>query len=1089
MSDRSAIAIAKFLGKPASVGGPLALLGLDPAQLHDISVVAALEQRLSQVWEHAEGDSPEADEVRLALHAAAAQLLDPVMRRRALAASTPAVQPAQTSVHPTETPRTQPARTPASPQLTPPAMAMLERDAMLTLARHGGWSPQALREVAMMGAVRGLGPDDVATALHKLSRGGGKRKPTSTPTATPTVFRPAQIQPQARLQQDLPQANTQPSASPSAHRPHPASSHSNRATASTFKPEHSKTSGPISDIAIFAGIVIALLFGAGAAIVAFTSSGRGGAPTTGVPTQGTPQGQAGAPQATPALPIFSANGNAQQQQADSQQATPTPSTAATPQTTPTSPAVRRATTPDPRPEQQQPDVVIADLRRAVASLADRPADSIALFESAWMQLASWWPDYDLGRRRAATGAIVEIVVVASAWEDVLDRIINIIAEPSRPLSTGRYDNAGQPLHASSDTYIPTPLDARLAPNAAWSAATIARLSGERQLSASLSRRLDRLVLDRFGSWPAGVDRGIEPALSASLRRIPAAILNPATAQATSPPNRSAAAWIAAVDSLYAQTAPSQSGIVADDPADILFIDAIDTLLRKPQNNATSADVREFLQLVADHINWATSSNAQRRLIDWLRDPAIHPAGLQTVTASIVSGPQHGTSTSPSTSITASPIMGAGMILPPTADPSERGMLAIEYARAWGLADAARATEAESAWRSAVSSAIQAAHEAQYPDQILASAVSMSMLSESALYLWRGEPEAAARLAQSASARSAAAIAPAAIGQPHEFAHVSTDASWAIRFIEAGRNRTVLLALLEELERRGYDGLSIIEAEVLAEAAAFGVPLDVRAKAQDVTAYLARNPAIVNAVLETLPRAARTRPFGILVERVAATRLPPVTDDRWPVEARRALVERLLMMRAGEGQAAAIDRLVALLAESYEARRNTGSATTQSSVAQPASTNTTVPGAAPSTGGGSSGGSSGGGGGGGADAEVSALRLALWTNELVEGYRADARRHQPNPRAPVAMREIDRRLAGRRLLAQGPIQSFAADQASLAELMAYIVSAERPGRADHVLRITRDAEHARQTANHVFNQILAGERAMLELWLIRLGEIP
>lgn len=78
MSDRAAI--AKFLGEGAAEGGPMALLGLGPREITPARVEAALQHRLECVDEHAQAFTPEADEVRLALHTAAAQLLDPKVR-------------------------------------------------------------------------------------------------------------------------------------------------------------------------------------------------------------------------------------------------------------------------------------------------------------------------------------------------------------------------------------------------------------------------------------------------------------------------------------------------------------------------------------------------------------------------------------------------------------------------------------------------------------------------------------------------------------------------------------------------------------------------------------------------------------------------------------------------------------------------------------------------------------------------------------------------------------------------------------------------------------------------------------------------
>ncbi|MBX3406244.1 MAG: hypothetical protein KF869_05710 [Phycisphaeraceae bacterium] len=72
--------IARFLGPEALEHGPFGLLGVSPDDCEADSVDAALQRQLDRIAAHREADTPAADDVRLALHAAAAQLLDPRVR-------------------------------------------------------------------------------------------------------------------------------------------------------------------------------------------------------------------------------------------------------------------------------------------------------------------------------------------------------------------------------------------------------------------------------------------------------------------------------------------------------------------------------------------------------------------------------------------------------------------------------------------------------------------------------------------------------------------------------------------------------------------------------------------------------------------------------------------------------------------------------------------------------------------------------------------------------------------------------------------------------------------------------------------------
>jgi hypothetical protein len=72
--------IARFLGPEAGEHGPFGLLGVSPDDCGPDRVDAALQRQLDRVAAHREAETPGADDVRLALHAAAAQLLDPRVR-------------------------------------------------------------------------------------------------------------------------------------------------------------------------------------------------------------------------------------------------------------------------------------------------------------------------------------------------------------------------------------------------------------------------------------------------------------------------------------------------------------------------------------------------------------------------------------------------------------------------------------------------------------------------------------------------------------------------------------------------------------------------------------------------------------------------------------------------------------------------------------------------------------------------------------------------------------------------------------------------------------------------------------------------
>ena len=72
--------ISDFLGERAAMGGPFALLGLAHHPIDDQMILRACERRLHKINEHRRSNTPGGDEARMAVHAAASQLLDPAVR-------------------------------------------------------------------------------------------------------------------------------------------------------------------------------------------------------------------------------------------------------------------------------------------------------------------------------------------------------------------------------------------------------------------------------------------------------------------------------------------------------------------------------------------------------------------------------------------------------------------------------------------------------------------------------------------------------------------------------------------------------------------------------------------------------------------------------------------------------------------------------------------------------------------------------------------------------------------------------------------------------------------------------------------------
>ncbi len=167
--------IVEFLGEDAGAGGPFALLGLPHEIGSDEQIIRACHRRLHQIDRHRHRSTPDAGEVRLAVHAAASQLLDPKLRAE-LARRWPAGTPV--AVPKAWKPSQQTSR------LTPGFV----QSAKLLIAASGGWNATARKRLAHFARVNRVGALELISALSPRVQ----REPAS----------PAALSPEASLRFD-----------------------------------------------------------------------------------------------------------------------------------------------------------------------------------------------------------------------------------------------------------------------------------------------------------------------------------------------------------------------------------------------------------------------------------------------------------------------------------------------------------------------------------------------------------------------------------------------------------------------------------------------------------------------------------------------------------------------------------------------------------------------------------------------------------------------------------------------------------------------------------------------------------------------
>ncbi len=146
--------VGLFFGPTAP--GPFALLDLAPSDVEPVHVLEALHRRIEQLARHPQAATPGADEVRLALHAAAAQLCDPAARRFLLGMWAPEHAKAELAS--------------GAPADWGGPLLGLERDLHVAVGLSGGWNQQAMSRLSLACRARGASVNDVLQLLAHVSR-------------------------------------------------------------------------------------------------------------------------------------------------------------------------------------------------------------------------------------------------------------------------------------------------------------------------------------------------------------------------------------------------------------------------------------------------------------------------------------------------------------------------------------------------------------------------------------------------------------------------------------------------------------------------------------------------------------------------------------------------------------------------------------------------------------------------------------------------------------------------------------------------------------------------------------------------------
>lgn len=557
----------------------------------------------------------------------------------------------------------------------------------------------------------------------------------------------------------------------------------------------------------------------------------------------------------------------------------------------------------------------------------------------------------------------------------------------------------------------------------WSAGMLTRLNRERNLPASIGATLDAALLTALGGASHTQDRSFEAGAADMLVRL-ASLLGSANISSDPAIAEHSDPWAAWLQAVRAITLGDQA------LAERLVLGALVQLLRDGPEPTEHAPTHDAVELLLGALDWHPDSDARRWLVRVFAAPAYSSADLHVITAVLV---QRG-----------GPLgLDLTMTLGPRASELVRRELRDRYARVWGLGRDDDADLLAEDFAVALRETLARQQRDVTPLEHFETGTILARLNAASALRWRGELDAAQDLLDDL-------IEPvhhaATIDQSITTSFIDDlGGDWATRYLHVGRNIQARLALLDELPSRGR--LGVVDAEVLVAQAVRGNHAKVRAKARESVQAHLDDTSVLNALLEELPDLPASRANIALIEYVAGTSLPPESDKTWRIDARRALVEQLLTLVAAESELASIDRLAELIAQAYAER--VGRELTSSGGRTP-------------------------------PAELIAAMLRSRWQQRAEGS-IGAAGLDLNPAG------IERQRAARSAMAGGPVQLFAAEQLAACESLAFVVAAEQPDRAGPVARVLDELQRQRRRTNHILVQIAAVERAMAQLWAIRLKE--
>ena len=665
-------------------------------------------------------------------------------------------------------------------------------------------------------------------------------------------------------------------------------------------------------------------------------------------------------------------------------------------------------------EPEQPSATYDELLGPFDEAPDRfrtaGLDAIPPIAETIEHLSRTWPALERSTVEAAANRIARLMIVLEqqGQPEYARRVLDLVLKPS----AGIADRDGA--------------DAALAPRqivpAAWSIGVVTRLTKETHPDPDISDRLEShlssvFMRDERPYRPSFREGAAESIVIISRRMIDAASTPFADAD----------------ESAWDEVGRALSALrnYRERTARAAVFDLLAYALRNAGDPSDRSFVGRGLDVLVSRVDWSARESGQA-LLGWFDDPDVPTPSLAALVRTIAGSP-----TAPD---------GAPLdALTRSAPPIQRARVRDRLARAYTLPTSTSDGWVAHAWAPALARALEQDPASSDPVAALAQASTFARLNAAAALRWQGEFELAER--ESGSAFDAVAEArerllnaetPEVDARSLTSPASPSDGRFARAYLNAGRNAEARLeAINAHTRRRGP--IEPADADVLAQAAFYAVPVNVRRAAQRAALDHADNPAMTHALLESLDDAPRLKMTREFLSSYIGGPLPEHDAPNWTIDVRRAVLAKLHEQLSARHRPL-VRTLASDLQRTYRLRAR---------------------GPGPPAGAGPAG-------------RIYAERLEL------------ASRFGRGPLESLASERVGLRHARRTSISRGPIQRFHAHQLSAMELFAYTVASERPSAEARIRAIVDRLNRERAGSTHIFFQVVSTERALAQLWAVRLA---